>query len=73
MPWIIAALVLTVIAVVAWTRILRRIGWDPLLAGLAILPLTHVLLLALVAFSRWPLDRRVDSIMADLKRLRGER
>lgn len=74
MPQILGALAIValILTVVAWARILRRLGYEPLLALLVFVPFTEVLLLLWVAFRKWPVERRLDSLTVDLKRLRGE-
>lgn len=73
MPLVLALTVIAlIITVVAWARILGRLGRDPWLALLVLIPFTEFFFLLWVAFTKWPLDKRVDSLMVDLKRLRGE-
>jgi hypothetical protein len=54
--WIVIAIL---IVVPTW-RILRRIGFSGWWSVLAVVPLLNVILLYVVAFAPWPLERRAD-------------
>ena len=58
--------------IVSWWRIYTRIGWSPYLALLMPIPIGGAVIVLYVAFSRWPIEQRMEALETDLKRLRGE-
>ncbi len=66
--WIITAVVLSL----SMWRILLRIGWPSELALLMPIPVVNLVLMMSVAWLRWPIEQRLDSLQTDLKRMRGE-
>jgi len=69
---ILLGLATTTMIIVSWWRIYTRIGWSPFLALLMPIPIGGVVVVMYVAFSRWPIEERMEALETDLKRLHGE-
>jgi uncharacterized membrane protein YraQ (UPF0718 family) len=50
------------VAVFVWYKIVGRTGYHPALAFLMIVPLANVVLLLVLAFSDWPIQREVEAL-----------
>ncbi len=69
---ILLGLAIAAMIIVSWWRIYTRIGWSPYLALLMPIPIGGAVVVMYVAFSRWPIEERMEALETDLKRLRGE-
>jgi uncharacterized membrane protein len=72
MPFLVLAALFAAISVIGWSRIYYRIGWPAWYGLLMIVPFVSVVFVLMVAFSKWPIERRMESMEYDLKRLHGE-
>ena len=61
MPFLFGIVVFVVLAAV-WTRIFRRLGWSPWYAVLMLIPLAFLIASVVVAFQKWPIERRVEDL-----------
>lgn len=71
MPYFLGVLIIGGAVAFAWSRVFRRMGWPPLLAVTAVVPLVWVVMPFMLAFSRWPVEDRVASLEREVARLRG--
>ena len=69
---VLSGLIFAGVIIVSWWRIYTRIGWSPFLALLMPIPIGGVVVVMYVAFSRWPIEERMEALETDLKRLHGE-
>ena len=58
--------------VVAWSRIYYRIGWPVWYGLIMAVPFVNVVFVVLVAFSKWPIEQRMEAMEQDLKGMHGE-
>ncbi len=58
MPYAVVSLAIGAVMAFAWSRIFGRIGWPPWLAVVAIVLPVNVIILFVVAFSRWPVENQ---------------
>ena len=49
-------------AVFVWWKIVGRTGYHPALAFFMIVPLANIVLLLVLAFSDWPIQREVEAL-----------
>jgi MFS family permease len=56
------ALVVFVVLAGFWAGIFRRIGWSPWFALLMLIPLSSVVIVLVLAFNKWPIERRVEEL-----------
>ena len=66
---IAASIVIGIIWVVAWAKIFTKVGYNPWLALLTVIPGINVLLILWLAYSKWPISEYVSNEW-DIKRLR---
>ena len=71
MPYVVLILIVGGVYAFAWFRVFHRIGWTPVLALTAVVPLVWLAMPFLLAFSRWPVEDRVASLEREIARLRG--
>ena len=73
MPLLLFLVVLqAVVLVVAWSRIYYRIGWPVWYGLIMAVPFVNVVFVVLVAFSKWPIEQRMEAMEQDLKGMHGE-
>ena len=68
---IAASIVIGIIWVIAWAKIFTKVGYNPWLAILTVIPGINVLLVLWLAYSKWPISEYVSKNW-DIKRL-GEK
>ncbi|HLF04905.1 MAG TPA: hypothetical protein VI855_06785 [Dehalococcoidia bacterium] len=56
MPYAVVSLIIGAAMAFAWSQIFRRIGWPPWMAVVAIVLPVNIVILFVVAFSRWPVE-----------------
>jgi len=70
MPYLLAVVIFLVLAAV-WSRIFRRIGWPPWSALLMLIPVVGFVIISLVlAFNKWPIEKRVEELEREVSRPR---
>ena len=62
MPYVLAVAVIGALSAACWWRVFRRIGWPPLLSLVTVVPIANLATLVLFAFTRWPIDERLDRL-----------
>ena len=73
MPILVLYILVTAgVSIVCWWRIYWRMGLPSLMALLMVIPVANLAVLLYIAFTRWPIEERLDSLQTDLKRMRGE-
>ena len=63
-------LVVWVVLGAVWSRVFRRIGWSPWYALLMVIPLSIFILPLVLAFNKWPIERRVEDLEREVSRRR---
>jgi hypothetical protein len=58
---VLAMLALTVII---WWRIFAKAGWSGALGLLMLIPLANLVMLLILAFAKWPIQREVETLKA---------
>jgi hypothetical protein len=71
MPYAVVALIIGAAMAFAWSRVFGRVGWPPWLAVVAIVLPVNLIILFVLAFSRWPVEDRVAGLEREVARLRG--
>ncbi len=63
---IILALVIipAIVFLIAWWRIFGKAGWPGALGLLMIVPLVNIVLLLILAFAEWPIERELRYVRA---------
>jgi len=56
----VIVLALTALMVVAWCMIFKRAGYSWALGLLSIVPIANVIIVLVLAFSRWPVQDQLD-------------
>ena len=69
---VIFGLIFAAVIIVSWWRIFTRLGMPTVLALLMPIPFGSTAVLLYTAFSRWPIEDKLESLQTDLERLRGE-
>jgi peptidoglycan/LPS O-acetylase OafA/YrhL len=70
MPYLLFIVVLVLFAV-AWVGIFRRLGWSPWWGILMVVPLSFLVTTLVLWLQRWPIERRVAELEAEVARLQG--
>ena len=55
------ALIVLAILIFAWSRVFAKAGYSPLLSLLMIIPIVNLLAFLWLAFSKWPIHKRLSS------------
>ena len=71
MPYVVGILIVGGVLAFAWSRVFGRVGWPPWLAVVAIVLPVNLIILFVLAFSRWPVEDRVAGLEREVARLRG--
>ena len=64
------ALVVFVVLAAFWAGIFRRLGWSPWFALLMVIPLASLVIVLVLAFNKWPIERRVEELERELAKPR---
>jgi hypothetical protein len=56
---LVFVLVIAIPLLIAWVRIFTRIGWPAWLGILIVVPLVNLVLILIMAFKEWPIEKRL--------------
>jgi hypothetical protein len=59
---IIVILFVAVPLVIAWIKIFSRVGWAPWLGVLMFIPLVNIVLMFVLGFKEWPIEKRLKAL-----------
>ena len=61
---VLIGLVITALMVIAWCMIFNRAGYSWALGLLVLVPIANVIIVLVLAFSTWPIQREVEQLRA---------
>lgn len=67
LEWLGIALASTFVVLPSW-RIFRKAGWPPVMSLFMIVPFVNVILVVILAFSEWPIERELKRLQAQLRK-----
>jgi hypothetical protein len=69
--FIAIGIILYALLALAWSRIFRRMGWNPWWGVTLVVPFAFFVISGVLYFQQWPLERRVVELEEELARLQG--
>lgn len=63
-------IVVWVALAVVWAQVFRRMGWSPWYGLLMAIPLSIFILPLVLAFNKWPIERRVEDLEREVSKPR---
>ncbi len=61
---LVIALVSVVIGIIVWWKIFSKVGWSGALGLLMLVPIVNLVMIFVLAFGTWPIERELEQLRA---------